>query len=90
VLEAYGLGRPVIGTSIGGIPELIRPGETGLVARPSDPDDLARALAEMAALTPDQRATMGAAGRDWVRRDFSPDLHRERLLDLYQSLGVMA
>lgn len=90
LLEAYGLGRPVIGTDIGGIPELIRAGDTGLIARPADANDLARALREMAALTPAGRAAMGAAGRAWVARDFSPAAHRERLLDLYGSIRIHA
>jgi glycosyltransferase involved in cell wall biosynthesis len=88
VLEAYGHGRPVIGTDIGGIPELIRPGETGLVARPGDPGDLAEKLAAMADLSAGERARMGRAGRAWVARDFSPEAHRNRLLELYLGLGV--
>ena len=90
LLEAYGLGRPVIGTDIGGIPELIRAGDTGLIAHPADASDLARAMREMAALTPAGRAAMGASGRAWVARDFSPAAHRERLLDLYGSIRIHA
>jgi glycosyltransferase involved in cell wall biosynthesis len=90
VNEARGRGIPVIGAAIGGIPELIRPGETGMIVRPGDVDALAAALNEMAAHSPAVRAAMGAAGRDWVARDFSPAAHRENLLGLYRSLGVMA
>ncbi|MBW6421945.1 glycosyltransferase family 4 protein [Rhizobium sp. XQZ8] len=86
VLEAYALGRPVIGTAIGGIPEMIREGETGLTARSGDPDDLARAMAELATRSPAERKTMGLAGRQWISKEFSRDAYRQRTLDLYQSL----
>ena len=45
ILEAFALARPVVGARIGGIPELVRDGETGMTARPGDPDALAEALA---------------------------------------------
>lgn len=88
LLEAYALGRPVIGTDIGGIPELIRENVTGLIAQPSNPVDLARVLTAMNALSPDNRREMGEAGREWVRQDFSQAAYLERTSDLYQTLGV--
>ncbi|KSV89064.1 glycosyltransferase family 4 protein [Sinorhizobium sp. GL28] len=88
VLEAYALGRPVIGASIGGIPEMIREGETGMTAKPGDADDLARALTRMAALPSSERAGMGASGRRWVASEFSAAAYRDRTLDLYASLGA--
>ena len=89
ILEAYGLSRPVIGTAIGGIPELIRPGETGMIAKPGDTEALSRALREMSSLTPADRASMGKVGRRWVETDFSPAMHRERLIQLYGSIGAL-
>lgn len=83
VLEAYALGRPVIGSRIGGIPELVVPGGTGLLVEPGDAAALAEALAALAGLSPGARAGLGAAGRDWVRREFSPGPYRERILNLY-------
>ena len=87
LLEAYALGRPVIGARIGGIPELIIEGETGLLVEPGNAAALAEALAAVAALSPAARAAMGAAGRDWVGRDFSPDRYRERTLNLYEAIS---
>lgn len=86
LLEAYGLGRPVIGTDIGGIPELIRADHTGLIARPADPEHLAAVLARMEGLGATRRAQMGAAGRDWVAQDFSAAVYRDRMLALYGQL----
>jgi len=90
VLEAYALGRPVIGANIGGIPELIREGETGLTFRSGDAAELAGALDNMASLSAGARAAMGAEGRRWMAADFSPEAHRDRLIDLYLGLGVPA
>lgn len=88
VLEAYALGTPVIGASIGGIPELIREDETGFSAVSGDVEDLARTMTRMAALPARARASMGAAGRDWTLREFSSDLYRDRMLDVYRSVGA--
>lgn len=88
LLEAYALRRPVIGSFIGGIPELIRENITGLIARPSDPDDLARALVAMSELPSDVRRTMGEAGCEWVLKDFSQAAYLERTTGLYRKLGV--
>ncbi|WP_037380778.1 glycosyltransferase family 4 protein [Sinorhizobium americanum] len=88
LLETYALQRPVIGAAIGGIPEMVREGETGLLAASGRPEDLARALSEMAALSPHARGRMGAEGRSWISREFSAAAYRARTLDLYASLGV--
>ncbi len=88
VLETYALGRPVIGAAIGGIPEMVREGETGVLAASADVEDLARALNEMAALSPAGRARMGAEGRSWIGREFSAAAYRARTLELYEGLGV--
>ena len=69
-LQALAMGKPVVGTQVGGIPEVIIPGETGLLAPPKDPQALARALRhlwEQAEL----RQELGRRGRDMVRQKFS-------------------
>lgn len=88
ILETYALGRPVIGAAIGGIPEMVKEGETGLLAASGDVEGLASALSAMAALAPAVRAQMGAAGRAWIASEFSAGAYRARTLDLYASLGV--
>ncbi|HEV7309715.1 glycosyltransferase family 4 protein [Ensifer sp.] len=88
VLEAYALGRPVIGASIGGIPEMIVDNETGLTARSGNVDDLADTLTKMATLSAEGRASMGRSGRAWIAREFSAEAYRQRTLDLYAALGA--
>ncbi|KRE15970.1 glycosyl transferase [Bosea sp. Root483D1] len=87
ILEAYALGRPVIGTRIGGIPELVAHDETGLLVEPGSPAMLAEALIALAGLSPTARARLGAAGRAWISREFSPDRYRDRTMALYEALG---
>lgn len=87
LLEAYGMGRPVIGAEIGGIPELIEADETGLTARSGDAESLAAALGRMDGLGVAGRAAMGATGRDWVRTAFSAEAYSERMQALYAQLG---
>ena len=86
VLEAYALGRPVIGTRIGGIPELIRHDETGVLVEPGNVEELADAMAGIANLAQTARNALGASGRDWVQRDFSPAEYRDRTTDLYNEV----
>jgi glycosyltransferase involved in cell wall biosynthesis len=88
VLEAYALERPVIGADIGGIPELIRVGETGGLFPSRDIDALAEQLRHFAALPDETILTMGKTGRAWVEQDFTSERYRERLIDLYSSMGV--
>ena len=55
------MGKPVIGSRIGGVPETVQDRVTGLLVPPGDEDTLAQAIVELAR-DPDQRLAMGAAG----------------------------
>lgn len=90
VMEAYALGRPVIGADIGGIPELVRPDETGSIYPSGDVGALAAVLAQMRAMPDAQVAAMGRAGRSWVETEFTPQNYLQRMLALYAELGVRA
>jgi glycosyltransferase involved in cell wall biosynthesis len=88
LLEGYAAGRPVIGSRIAGIPELVREDETGVLYPAGDVDALAAALTRFATMPDARVAAMGAAGRAWVERDFNPTVYRQRQLDLYGALSV--
>ncbi|HEY3261465.1 MAG TPA: glycogen synthase [Pseudonocardiaceae bacterium] len=62
-LEAMACGTAVVASKIGGIPEVVADGETGLLVPPDDPYSLAAALNELAR-DPDRAAAMGRAGRE--------------------------
>jgi glycosyltransferase involved in cell wall biosynthesis len=88
VMEAYALERPVIGAAIGGIPELIRVGETGAVFPSGDAEALAARMTEFMQKADDDILSMGKAGRRWVEEDFTAVRYRERLIELYCGMGV--
>jgi glycosyltransferase involved in cell wall biosynthesis len=69
-LQALALGRPVVGTCVGGIPEVIVPGETGLLVPPKDPRALAQALRQLWE-NKELREKLGQQGRDLVIRKYS-------------------
>lgn len=86
ILEAYAAGRPVIGSRIAGIPELIRDGETGYLFDPGDPQGLAERLLLIARHPDSVVSEMGRRGREWVERDFSTGAYLERMLSIYMRL----
>jgi glycosyltransferase involved in cell wall biosynthesis len=70
VVEGMALSRPVVATRVGGIPELLAEGETGLLVEASEPEQLAQALLQL--LDSPQRAqAMGRAGRTRVEQRFA-------------------
>jgi glycosyltransferase involved in cell wall biosynthesis len=88
VMEASALARPIIGANIGGIPELIIAGETGYVFKSGDVDSLVEVLREVQALPTARLQSLGAAGREWMRTEFAPSSYRDRMLKLYEDIGV--
>ena len=70
VLDAMALGKPVVATQAGGIPEVVQHGVTGLLVPPRDPHALADALGYLLQ-HPEQGETFGAAGRKRVEQHFT-------------------
>lgn len=81
VMEANACGVPVIGTPIGGIPELIEPGRNGLVLRPGNHGEIATALESWLA-APDLYSALRASCRETAERRFD----RNRMLDRYEAV----
>lgn len=72
ILEAMDAATPVIATRVGGVPELVDDGETGLLVPPRDPEALGAAILHLLE-SPRLRADMGQRGRERVARHFSAD-----------------
>lgn len=70
LLEAQLAGLPVVASDIGGVVETLRPGETGLLTKPRNPESLATALSDLLR-DGDRRRAMGNAARVWVEQSFT-------------------
>ena len=78
-MEAMATGRPVITTRMGGIPDIVRQGETGFLIEPDDAVALAEAMRTLLGDS-DLRRSMGVAGRAIVERDFNASACVPRIL----------
>jgi glycosyltransferase involved in cell wall biosynthesis len=85
VLEAMAAGLPVVASAVGGVPELVEDGETGILVPPGRPDALAAALGGLAA-DPALRARLGAAGRRRAEARFGIEACRRAHVQLYREL----
>jgi glycosyltransferase involved in cell wall biosynthesis len=82
-LEAMERARPVIASSVGGLPEIVADGETGLVVPPGEAEALAEAIVTLAGDLP-RAAEMGRAGRARALAEFPPERCVERVEALYE------
>jgi glycosyltransferase involved in cell wall biosynthesis len=82
-LEAMERGRAVVASSVGGLPEIVSDGETGLLVPAGDAEALAEAVVAVAGDTERARA-MGAAGRRRAVEAFSQERCTERVAALYR------
>lgn len=82
LIEAMAAGLPVVGTKVGGVPEVITDGEDGFLAPPGDPAGIAAAVAKLIA-DPELRLKMGQRGREKVERLYAADMLAKRLEEIY-------
>lgn len=82
LMEALATGLPVIASRLSGIPELVRDGETGLLATPGDPADLAEAMRAMLA-DPQAASKRAQAGRRLIEREFDIEHSADLMVDLF-------
>jgi glycosyltransferase involved in cell wall biosynthesis len=85
--------KPVVATTVGGIPEVVADGVSGLLVPPGDPDALATALISLAR-SPSLRSRIGEAGYATVAERYSIDAQVRRTEELYdeelQRAGALA
>lgn len=86
LLEAMAAGLPAVATPVGGVPALVRPGETGQLVPVDDAAALGQALVAMAN-NPEQRARLGRQAHAVIERDYSLDTAAGQLAALYTELA---
>lgn len=83
MIEAAAAGRPVVSTAVGGVPELVRAGVTGLLA--AETEGLAAALASLVE-DADARRAMGERARERARAQHTAEALTDRLEAIYASV----
>lgn len=87
IMEAMALERPVVSTTVAGIPELVRQGVDGWLVAPGDVDSLAQALAQVLSTDITHLREIGCQGRQRVRDRHDVDLEAAKLLLLFKGLA---
>lgn len=85
-MEAMGLGRPVIASDMGGLPEHVEDGTTGLLFKAADSDALAKAVRHMESMPDNALQLMGKAALAKARVAFSAHVYAHTVIDLYKKI----
>jgi glycosyltransferase involved in cell wall biosynthesis len=85
IIESMSLGKPAVVTSVGGIPEIVEDGETGLIVPPGDSEGLARALLRLLR-EPELAQRLGKAARNRYQKRYRPEVMTRRLESLFTDL----
>jgi glycosyltransferase involved in cell wall biosynthesis len=85
VIEAMASGLPIVASRVGGIPEVVEDGVTGILVPPADSAALSEALLRLLK-DPERRKKMGRNGRERVIKLFSWDKTIEATLNVYQDV----
>jgi glycosyltransferase involved in cell wall biosynthesis len=85
VLEAFAFGKPVIATSVGGVPEIVKNGQNGVLVPPSEPGVLAEAIVRCVT-EPPLRETYGRAAKSTVRSRFTFEQQTRGLESVYAQI----
>jgi glycosyltransferase involved in cell wall biosynthesis len=83
-LEAMACGKPVVASAVGGLTEIVRNGETGLLVPPKDPEALANAIAHLFD-NPDLRRRLGRAGRELACQQ-TPEQITAQTMSVYEKV----
>lgn len=86
VLESMACGTPVVGFSIGGVSDLVRPGETGLLAKVRDVGELCEKIKWMIDHSK-ERKQMGLNARKVIEQEYTLEIQAKRYQELYSSLS---
>ena len=88
VLECMANGTPIVATAVGGLPQMVLDGETGVLVPPRDPEALAGAIGRLL-VDPERRAMLAAAAANRLS-EFRIEAVARRFADLYETLAAEA
>ena len=86
IIEASSMGVPAIGATIGGIPEIIKEGETGYLFKPQNASELIDAVKKIESLTTEQYRQMRVNCRAFATATFDPQVLYKKIIELYNTL----
>lgn len=86
IVEAYSMGVPVIGASIGGIPEIIEDGHTGYLFESGNVDSLDITIQKSEALKFEEYSKLKYAAQAFAERNFNKERHYENLIKFYKDI----
>ena len=84
IIEAYSYGKPVIATTLGGIPDMVNQDETGWLIPPFNPEAFADAVRKAMTIDAGQYDKMSDKALDFAKRSFNRDIYYNKLIDIYQ------
>lgn len=86
ILEAGAAGKPVIATAVGGVPEIVKNGDTGVLVPPMNPERIARAVVDLLR-NEERKNSMGRSAREWIRNNFDEKKMVEGMNNIYRELA---
>ena len=87
IYQSFAAGKPVIASRRGGIPDLVDHKVNGLLFEAGNVDDLTQCMSEIAG-SREKQMEYGLQGRSKAEKQYSPGTHYERIMKVYQELGV--
>lgn len=88
IVESYFLGTPVIGASIGGIPEIVIDGQTGYTFPYGNKELLSQSIIKSSSLPMERYADMAQMCRNFASQNFSSKVHYQKLIAVYEDLII--
>jgi glycosyltransferase involved in cell wall biosynthesis len=86
IIEAYANGKPVIGSNVGGIPEIINDGETGFLFEMGSVNDLSDKITKAETIDEEEYYRLSTNARKFADEHFSEESHYNALMSIYNNL----
>ena len=85
LLEAMAMGKPVVASRVGGIPEIVTPGLNGLLVEPARPSEMASSVLKLLK-DPGEAKRLGEAGREKVKKIFTAETMAKKIEAVYNEI----